>query len=126
MAMQEEVSLANAAPDLEIEDPSEIIAQAIQEVKRCLHVTNDSLANICREMEEAISEVMIRPIFRRFNSVTQVFLRLISAVKYGAFTAKALNELGASSLFLTFLDKPDLLMRPSGTTSPRFCVTWQP
>ena len=71
--MQEEVSLANAAPDLEIEDPSEIIAQAIQEVKRCLHVTNDSLANICREMEEAISGVMIRPIFRRFNSVTQVF-----------------------------------------------------
>ena len=99
MAMQGEVSLANAAPASEVEDPSEIIAQAIQEVKRCLHIANDSLANICREMEEAISEDIIRPIFRRFNSVTQVFLRLISAEKYGALIAKALNELGASSLF---------------------------
>ena len=106
MAMQQEVSRANAAPASEIEDPSEIIAQAIQEVKRCLHVANDSLASICREMEEAISEAMIRPIFRRFNSVIQVFLRLISAEKYGALIAKALNELGASSLFLTFLDNP--------------------
>ena len=41
MAMQEEVSLANAAPVGEVEDPSEIMAQAIQEVKRCLHVAND-------------------------------------------------------------------------------------
>ena len=106
--MQEEVSLANAAPVGEIEDPSEIIARAIQEVKRCLHVTNDSLPNICREMEEAISQVMIRPIFRRFNTLTQIFLKLISAERYGALIAKALNELGASSLFLTFFGQAGL------------------
>ena len=73
MAIQEEVSLANAVPVGEVEDPSEIIAQAIQEVKRCLPIAIDSLPDICREMEEATSEVMIRPIFRLFNSVTQNF-----------------------------------------------------
>ena len=94
--MQEEVSLAKAAPVEEVVDPSEIMVQAIQEVKRCLHVANDALPDICREMEEATSEAMIRPIFRRFNSVTQIFLRLIPAEKHGALIAKALNELGAS------------------------------
>ena len=104
--MQEEVSLANAEPVGEVEDPSEIMALATQEVKRCLHVTNDSLPSICREMEDAASGVIIRPVFRRFNSVTQIFLRLIPAERYGALIAKALNELGASSLFWTFLDTP--------------------
>jgi len=106
MAMQEEVSLANVAPVSEVEDPSEVMMQATQEVKRCLHVANDSLPDICRAMEEATSEVMIRPIFRRFNSVTQIFLRLIPEEKHGPLIAKALNELGASTLLLTFLDKP--------------------
>ena len=54
--MQEEISLANAEPVGEVEDPSEIMALVIQEVKRCLHVPNDSLSNICRQMEEATSE----------------------------------------------------------------------
>ena len=106
MAMQEEVSLANVDPVREVEDPSEVMMQATQEVKRCLHVANDSLPDICRAMEEATSEAMIRPIFRRFNSVTQIFLRLIPEEKHGPLIAKALNELGASTLLLTFLNKP--------------------
>ena len=47
---------------------------------------------------------MIRPVFRRFNSITRILLRLVPAAKYGALITKALGELGASPLFLTFLD----------------------
>ena len=53
MAMQEEVSLVASKPEGEIENPPKTIALAVQEVKHCLQVTNDSLSQICNEMESA-------------------------------------------------------------------------
>ena len=106
MSMQEEVSLAGTVPDGDTDDPSEIMALPEQEVEHCLRVTDDSLPKICFEMEGATSELMIRPVFRRFNSVTKNFLRLVPAAKYSALISKALNLLGASPLLLTFLDNP--------------------
>ena len=106
MSMQEEVSQAGTVPDGDTDDLSEIMALAVQEVEHCLRVTDDSLPKICSEMEGATSELMIRPVFRRFNSVTQIFLRLVPAAKYSALISKALYQLGASPLLLTFLDNP--------------------
>ena len=65
--MQEEVSLASTVPDGDTDDLSEIMALAVQEVEHCARVTDDSLPKICSEMEGATSELMIRPVFRRFN-----------------------------------------------------------
>ena len=79
--MQEEVSLAGTVPNGETDDLSEIMALAVQEAEHCLRVTDDSLPKVCSEMEDATSELMIRPVFRRFNSVTQIFLRLVPAVR---------------------------------------------
>ena len=104
--MQEEVSLAGSVPDGDTDDLSEIMALAVQEVEHCSRATGYSLAEFCSEMEGATSELMIRPVFRRFNSVTQIFLRLVPAAKYSALISKALNQLGASLLLLTFLDNP--------------------
>ena len=59
-------------------------------------------------MEGATSELMIRPVFRRFNSVTQIFLRLVPAAKSSALISKALNQLGATLLLLTFFGQPTL------------------
>ena len=70
MAMQEEVSLVGTVPDGEMDNPSEIMALAVQEVKHCLTLTDDSLPKICSEIKSATSELMIRPVFRRFNLVT--------------------------------------------------------
>ena len=108
MSMQEEVSLASTVPDGDTDDLSEIMALAVQEVEHCSRVTDDSLPKICSEMEGATSELMIRPVFRRFNSVTQIFLRLVPAAKASALISKALNQLGASLLLLTFFGQPTL------------------
>ena len=43
MSMQEEVSLASTVPDGDTDDLSEIMALAVQEVKHCSRVTDDSL-----------------------------------------------------------------------------------
>ena len=59
-------------------------------------------------MEGATSELMIRSVFRRFISVTQFFLRLVPAAKSSVLFSKALNQLGASLLFLTFFEQPTL------------------
>ena len=59
-------------------------------------------------MEGATSELMMRPVFRRFNSATQIFLRLVPAAKSSALISKALNQLGASLLLLTFFGQPTL------------------
>ena len=46
MAIQEEVSLAGSKAEDKIEDPSEMMALAVQEVEHCLQVTDDSLSKI--------------------------------------------------------------------------------
>ena len=102
--MQEDFSLASTVPEGDTDDLSEIMPLAVHEVEHCSRVTDDSLPKICTEMEGATSELMIRPVFRRFNSVTQIFLRLVPAPKSSALISKALNQLGASLLLLTFLD----------------------
>ena len=106
MSIQEEVSLASTVPDGDTHDLSEIMALAVQEVEHCSRVTDDSLPKICSEMEGATSELLIRPVFRRFSSVTQIFLRLVPAAKSSALSSRALNQLGASLLLLAFLDSP--------------------
>ena len=106
MSIQEESSLASTVPDGDTDDLSDIMALAVQEVEHCSRVTDDSLPKICSEMEGATSELVIRPVFRRFNSVTQILLRLIPAAKSSALISKALNQLGAILLWFTFLDSP--------------------
>ena len=103
MANQDEVSHAGSKADGEIEDASKMMALAVKEMKHCLQVTDDSLSEICSEMEGVSSRPIIRPVFRLFNSITRIFLRLVPTAKYGALITQALRELGASPLFLTFL-----------------------
>ena len=73
--MQEEVSLAGTVPDGDTDDLSEIMALAAQEVEQCSRATDDSLPEFCSEKEGATSELLVRPVSRRFSSVTQNFLR---------------------------------------------------
>ena len=98
MAIQEEVSLAGSKAEDKIEDPSEMMALAVQEVEHCLQVTDDSLSKIYSEIGCATSKHMIRPVFRRSNSFIQIFLRLVPAARYSGLIAKALGELGVSPL----------------------------
>ena len=103
MAMQDEVALSGSMAEREIDDPQRVFKLAVQEVGRCLQVTDDSFPKICRDIENATSRSMIKSVFRRFNSITQILLRLAPAAKYDNLISRALCELEASPRLQTFL-----------------------
>ena len=65
MAMQKEVA--------RVVDP-QFFELAVQEVRQCLRVTGDLLRDIFSDIKSATSRSTIRAIFRRLDSVTQIFL----------------------------------------------------
>ena len=101
--MQEEVALSGNTVEDKADDPQAIFKLAVKEVKQCLRVTKDSLPKICGEIENASSKAIIRPVFRRLNSVTQIFLRLAPEDRYRDLISKALCELEASPRLQSFL-----------------------
>ena len=101
--MQEEVALSSSKGEGEIDDPQTLFKLAIQEVRQCLRVAKDSLPKICGEIENSSSRSIIKAVFRRFNSITQIFLRLAPADKYKDLISKALCELEASPRLQSFL-----------------------
>ena len=103
MSMQEEVALTSSKEKDEVDDPQSLFKLAIQEVKQCLRIAKDSLPKICEEIENASSRSIIRAVFRRFNSITQIFLRLAPTDKYNDLISAALCELDASSRLQSFL-----------------------
>ena len=88
--MQEEVALSGSQVEGIIDDPQVIFNLAVQEVKQCLRVTDDSFDKICRDIETASSRAMLRPLFRRFNGITQILLRLAPPDRFSDLISKAL------------------------------------
>ena len=86
-----------------IDDPQVIFNLAVQEVKQCLRVTDDSFDKICRDIETASSRAMLRLVFRRFNGITQILLRLAPPDRFSDLISKALCELKASPRLQKFL-----------------------
>ena len=103
MAMQDEVALSGSQVEGVVDDPQVVFNLAVQEVKQCLRVADDSLHKICREIETASSRAMIKSVFHRFNGITQIFLRLAPPDKYNDLISKALCELKASPRLQKFL-----------------------
>ena len=103
MAMQDEVALSSSQVEGIGDDPLVVFNLAVQEVKQCLRITNDSFDKICREVETASSRAMLKLVFRRFNAITQIFLRLAPPDKYSDLISKALCELKASPRLQKFL-----------------------
>ena len=102
MAMQDEVAII----DSNVEEETVVhqdFGLAVQEVKHCLQLSGDSFPKICTDIESATSRPGIKAVFRRLNSVTQIFLRLAPANAYNAQIVKALCELEASPRLRTFL-----------------------
>ena len=102
MAMQDEVAII----DCNVEEETVVhqdFGLAVQEVKHCLQLSGDSFSKICTDIESATSRPGIKAVFRRLNSVTQIFLRLAPANAYNAQIVKALCELEASPRLRTFL-----------------------
>ena len=103
MSMQEEVALSGNIVEGKVDDPKAIFKQAVKEVRQCLRVTKESLPKICEEIENASSRSIIRAVFRRLNSITQIFLRSAQEDRYRDLISKALCELEASPRLQSFL-----------------------
>ena len=106
MAMQEQVALSGNKVEGEIDTTQAVFKLAVQEVRQCLRVTNDSFPKICSEIENAKSRTVIKSVFRRFNSITQILLRLAPAAEYDNLISRALCELKPSPRLQTFLVAP--------------------
>ena len=83
MAMQDEVALidSNVEQDTVVPQDFEL---AVREVKHCFQLSGISFLQICTDIESATSRSKIKTVFRRLNSVTQIFLRLAPADAYNA------------------------------------------
>ena len=107
MAMQEEVALSGNQVEGISNDPQVIFDLAVREVKQCLRVAGDSFDKICGDIENASSRAMLKLVFRRFNGITQILLRLAPPNRFSDLISKALCELKASPRLQKFLSATD-------------------
>ena len=94
--------LAKAAGDSGVTH-DQIVERALQEVKRLIAASGQSLIDICREAEAASDKDQLREIFRRFTRIVRVLLAAASGPQLDPLVSKALISLRVSDRLAAIL-----------------------
>ena len=100
MSIEQQVDSVVQGAEAEVEtSATEAVALTVEEVKRVLGATSNSLQALCSGFENASSKDDVKAALRQFNRVMRIFMEMATDDSYDSLVRQAICDLGVSSFF---------------------------